>query len=240
MNPYHLKAANYARYRWNYHPTAVEAIFSVSGLTRKCFAADLGAGTGILTRHLTQYCQFVYAIEPGVAMIRQMQTQNNLQRVLGCAEQIPLPANSLDLITAAQAAHWFTPLPTQKEIARVLKPQGWLAFLQNRSEPNDFDKAFQSLMTPQYGITLPEKRILPNIKQYFQAATLQQFTFSFALNQSWETVWGALTSASFIPDESHQAYPLLYTKTAELFFQFAVNNKLQQTVQTELLIGKVA
>jgi hypothetical protein len=47
---YSSKAEKYARYRWEYAPRAVEAIFIFAGLSGDSIVADIGAGSGILTR----------------------------------------------------------------------------------------------------------------------------------------------------------------------------------------------
>jgi SAM-dependent methyltransferase len=52
----------------------------------------------------------------------------------GTAEAIPLPDDSVDALTVAQAFHWFEHEKALHEIARVLRPGGGLAFLWNRRD----------------------------------------------------------------------------------------------------------
>jgi ubiquinone/menaquinone biosynthesis C-methylase UbiE len=44
--------------------------------------------------------------------------------VVASAEALPLPDDDVDVVTAAQAAHWFEPGPAATEMARVLRPGG--------------------------------------------------------------------------------------------------------------------
>jgi SAM-dependent methyltransferase len=94
--------------------------------------ADLGAGTGKLTRQLVAVGADVVAIEPAAGMRRRLQAGVPGVTVLdGTAEDIPLPDASVDVVTAGQAFHWFDTRPALDEIARVLRPAGWLALLWN-------------------------------------------------------------------------------------------------------------
>ena len=51
--------------------------------------------------------------------------------LLGTAEDIPLPDNSVDAVLVAQAWHWFDPERAVKEVARVLRPGGRLGLVWN-------------------------------------------------------------------------------------------------------------
>ena len=76
MNTHHAfstKAEKYARYRWSYVPEAVEAFCRAAGLGAHSSAADLGAGTGILTRQLAGRVGRVYGVEPNPEMRREAQ-----------------------------------------------------------------------------------------------------------------------------------------------------------------------
>jgi SAM-dependent methyltransferase len=49
----------------------------------------------------------------------------------GTAEAVPLPDADVDVVTAAQAAHWFDPAPAAAELRRVLRPGGAVTFVWN-------------------------------------------------------------------------------------------------------------
>ncbi len=92
---YTTKAEKYARFRWDYDPRAVGAIFSIAHLSAVSTVADIGAGTGILTRHFLGRIARVYAIEPNAAMRRQaarrIPSEHGFYLIGASAEQVPLP-----------------------------------------------------------------------------------------------------------------------------------------------------
>ncbi len=70
QNPYANKAELYARYRWDYAPQTMEALLALTGAGPHTLVADVGAGTGIFTRHWMGHVERVYAIEPEAEMRR--------------------------------------------------------------------------------------------------------------------------------------------------------------------------
>jgi SAM-dependent methyltransferase len=99
---------------------------------------DLGAGTGKLTRSLVALGHRVIAVEPLPEMIAHLRKAvPGVTAVEGGAEAIPLAAGSADIVTAAQAFHWFDHGPALREIARVLRPGGWLALVWNTRDDQE-------------------------------------------------------------------------------------------------------
>ena len=93
---------------------------------------DLGAGTGKLTRSLVALGHRVTAVEPLEEMLAQLRASVPAARALtGGAEAIPLPDASIDVVTCAQAFHWFDHDRALAEIARVLRPGGRIALVWN-------------------------------------------------------------------------------------------------------------
>jgi SAM-dependent methyltransferase len=108
-----------------------EAVRWLAG-ERPCDVVDLGAGTGKLTRSLVALGHRVIAVEPLSEMLVQLRTAvPEATAVEGGAEAIPLPQESADVVTAAQAFHWFDHGPALREIARVLRPGGRVALVWN-------------------------------------------------------------------------------------------------------------
>jgi len=96
---------------------------------------DLAAGTGKLTRRLVELGAAIRAVEPVGAMSLELERAVPGIEVLdGTAEAIPLPDSSCDVVTVAQAFHWFDAPAALEEISRVLRPGGRLALLWNERD----------------------------------------------------------------------------------------------------------
>ncbi|RRR98697.1 class I SAM-dependent methyltransferase [Glycomyces terrestris] len=103
--------------------------------------ADLGAGTGLLTRGLTALGHRVTAVEPDAQMLAKLtaSTPGLAAALEGAAERLPLPDASVDVVTAGQSFHWFDRPTALPEIRRVLRPGGVLAPIWNlRDESVDW------------------------------------------------------------------------------------------------------
>jgi SAM-dependent methyltransferase len=99
---------------------------------------DLGAGTGKLTRSLAALGHRVTAVEPLDEMRGELEAALPSVRALaGSAEAIPLQDASTDVVTCAQAFHWFDHAVALLEIARVLRPDGRLALIWNSRDDRD-------------------------------------------------------------------------------------------------------
>ncbi len=134
-------------------------------------ALDLGAGTGKFTELLVRRAHHVVAVEPSQAMLAVL--TDKLPRVsthLAAAEAIPVATASQDLVTVAQAFHWFDRESACAEISRVLRPGGRLALLWNNPDPAcPWDRAAYHVAHPGLSLTededgRPRRESLPNLE----------------------------------------------------------------------------
>ncbi len=122
------EAAAYERGRPSYPPEAIDWLLPPG--TRRVL--DLGAGTGKLTVRLVERGLDVVAVDPIPEMLEVLsRSLPQTPALLGTAEEIPLPDNSVDAVVVAQAWHWFDPQRATREIARVLRPGGRLGLVWN-------------------------------------------------------------------------------------------------------------
>jgi SAM-dependent methyltransferase len=139
-------AEQYERTRPDYPPAVLEAL----PLGEDAEVLDLGAGTGKLTRVLTQRYRRVVAVEPldGMRAILERVVPAAESRA-GNAEAIPLPDASVEGVFAGQAFHWFANDQAIAEIARVLRPGGLLALIWNSPDddrPSPLPEGYQAYL----------------------------------------------------------------------------------------------
>jgi ubiquinone/menaquinone biosynthesis C-methylase UbiE len=122
----------YERARPEYPAEAIAWITRELDLREGRTVADLGAGTGKLTRALIATGARVIAVEPGDAMLAELhRVLPGVAALRGAAEAIPLADESVDAITAGSAFHWFRHEEALPELHRVLRPGGALGVLWN-------------------------------------------------------------------------------------------------------------
>src|SRR5688572_19879719 len=112
---------------------------------------DVGAGVGHLSVPLAAAGHRVCAIDPALAMLEQLarrarEAGQAVECLHACAEALPLPAASADLLVVADALHFLDAERAGGEIGRVLRPGGALALIQCQPAPTPFMRALQELM----------------------------------------------------------------------------------------------
>ena len=90
-------------------------------------AIDVATGNGQAATGLAPYFDEVLATEPSEAQLARARPHPRILYRRGRAEQIDVPDGSCDLLTAAQAAHWFDWEAFPTEALRVLAPGGVVA-----------------------------------------------------------------------------------------------------------------
>jgi SAM-dependent methyltransferase len=90
-------------------------------------AWDAGCGSGQASAGLASQFQRVYATDPSKAQIDQAVAAANIDYCVERAEDCSLREVSADLVTVAQALHWFDIEEFHAQVERVLRPGGIVA-----------------------------------------------------------------------------------------------------------------
>lgn len=118
-------ASAYARYRPEY---PAELFSYLASLTpRREVALDCATGSGQAAVGLADYYALVVASDGSVSQLQSAQRHPHVAYIGNLAEQPALQSHSVDLVVAAQAAHWFDHERFYPEVRRVLRSDGALA-----------------------------------------------------------------------------------------------------------------
>jgi SAM-dependent methyltransferase len=126
-------ASVYEAGRPEYPVEAVEWMLApVPDPGRPLRVADVGAGTGKLSRRVAGLGADVVAVDPDAAMLAELRRRvPDVEVHVGTAERLPLPDASRDAVVLGQAWHWVDQAPASREVARVLSPGGVLGLVWN-------------------------------------------------------------------------------------------------------------
>ena len=131
-------ADEYELGRPGYPPEVVAAVAERLGLPARARIADVGAGTGKLTRALIAAGHDVVAIEPLPGFRERLRAGvPEADARDGTAEALPLADAEVDAVVCANAFHWFDAPRAVAEFARVIRPGGGLALIQHDGVEDD-------------------------------------------------------------------------------------------------------
>jgi SAM-dependent methyltransferase len=125
----------YERARPSYPDDAIAWLVERTGMVPGTVVLDVGAGTGKLTRLLAPTGARVIAVEP-IPEMRAL-IEGAAEIVDGTAEELPFADGFADVVTVAQAFHWFDLDRALPELQRVLRPGGHLALVWNSRDLSD-------------------------------------------------------------------------------------------------------
>ncbi|MGA8180185.1 MAG: class I SAM-dependent methyltransferase [Desulfobacterales bacterium] len=115
----------YSQYRPDYPADLFRFLSSIA--TGHDLAWDCATGSGQAARGLAKYFHKVIATDASEQQIEHAIHHENISYQVAPAHKSTLQAGSIDLITVAQALHWFEFDRFYEEARRVLKPSGIIA-----------------------------------------------------------------------------------------------------------------
>jgi SAM-dependent methyltransferase len=242
------RAAEYTRYRPAYPKALIPVLEDVCYLTKHAVVADVGAGTGILTRLFAENGNRVIAVEPNDDMRRTsedvLRSFPTVSIIKGQAEATTLPDASVDLIVVGQAFHWFSPAPTYREFARIATAQGALAVVWNHRPVGvtEFMDEFESVLRAHGGeyARNAQELIDDKILAGFFRATMTLRTFHNPQQLGLLALQGLLRSISYAPPPGHPAYEPMMDQLQRVFAAHQKNDVVTIDHETRLYCGRLA
>lgn len=241
------RVENYVRYRPGYPPEVLQTLTAECGLQPQHVVADIASGTGIWTRLLLDRGNLVYGVEPNAEMRaageRLLCDYTRFRSIAGTAEATTLPGESVDFLTAAQAAHWFDRANARKEFTRILKPGGWLVLMWNErvTDSTPFLREYEQMLL-QYGTDYEDvrhERTTDEVNQFFDPAHFEQRVFDMEQRCDYAGAEGRLLSSSYAPGPQHPNYAAMLHQMRRIFEAHAGNGEIEFAYKTRLYFGQI-
>lgn len=220
---------------------------------QQAHVVDLGAGSGQLTAGLLQQGLRVTAVEPSADMralaVQRLGQQAGFAASAGTAEATSLPSGCADLITAAQAFHWFEIGAARRECLRLLKPKAEVALIWNdRRSEDPMQEALDALFDEFGGARRQAQKQHMNRQGdlHERAGLAAFFAGPVPASRHWDHEHqldsaGLLSlafSRSYIPARDSAEGQVLTQRLGELFARFAQQGRLTMSYRCLAVIGR--
>jgi SAM-dependent methyltransferase len=239
---------NYVRYRPGYPREVLNLLRKECALTSDSIIADVASGTGFFTRVLLENGNRVFGVEPNAEMRRAgevfLQSYPRFTSVAGTAEETTLPEHSVEIVTAAQAAHWFDREKARGEFTRILKPGGWCVLLWNerRTDSTPFLREYEQLLLT-YGTDYEEvrhERTTAEIAGFFSPSPFASRALEMRQEVDYAGLKGRLLSSSYTPTPEHSNYEPMLGELRRIFDEHQTNGRVSLDYNTLVYHGQLS
>ncbi|MEO0455451.1 MAG: methyltransferase domain-containing protein [Cyanobacteria bacterium P01_A01_bin.114] len=242
------RVADYVQYRPDYPPALLAYLTQHCGLTPEDVVADVGSGTGMLSRHFLENGNAVYGVEPnpdmGAAAVSLLENYAYFNPIDAPAEATQLLTDSVDWVVAGQAFHWFNRPVVRTEFERILKPGGWVALVWNdRLESDPFQQAYEQFLLA-YATDyrhINHRHVTPAVlADFFSPNPMRMATFENSQIFDFEGLKGRLLSCSYAPTADDPTYAQMIAALRSLFNIHSRGGQLLFRYTTRLYYAQMA
>lgn len=242
------RVTDYVRARPSYPTELIELLRAEIGLGPERTVADIGSGTGILTGLLLDSKCRVIGVEPNDEMRGAAEARLGalaaFQSVAGTAENTGLPEHSVDVVTAAQAFHWFDVERSSREFRRILRREGWVALIWNRRRVGDnaFLEGYERFLE-EWGRGYEKVRESWNVEaslaDVFGGGQVHRRRFPNEQLLDFEGLKSRFLSSSYAPSRDDAQAPAASAALRRLFDDHAPGGTARMTYDTDVYYGRL-
>lgn len=240
------RAEAYACYRPGYPIRVLDILREKIGLLRVRTVADLGSGTGLSSELFLAAGHSVYGVEPNpemrAAAESRLREEPRFHSVDGRAEATGLASDSIDLVVAGQAFHWFDPELARRECVRILRGRhALLLFNARRTEGSPFLEAYEALLRchgTDYARARHDRGLERALARFYPEGYGRRMLPNEQLLDR-DGLVGRTVSCSYVPGPDHPAHQPLREALDRLFERHAREGFVRLEYRTEIYFGRL-
>lgn len=239
----------YREHRPRYPREIVNVLRRECGLTAELTIADVAAGTGLLAEIFLENGNTVIAVEPNAAMreaCKELREEfPRLRCVDGTAEATGLADGFVDMVSVGQAMHWFDLEAARRELARILRPDGWCVVVDNcrRMGGDAFHDGYERLLTD-YGVEYHAVKDLylnrEKLAAFFAPSAMRYVTLPNHQFLALDGLRGRVLSSSYMPQPGDASYPATTDAVDALFARHERDGVVRMEYETAICCGLLA
>jgi SAM-dependent methyltransferase len=241
------RVETYVRFRPSYPKGVIDVLRDECGLSSEAVVADVASGTGLFTRLLLENSNPVFGVEPNAEMRRAgeeyLAAFPYFTCVSGTAESTTLPDHSIDLITSAQAAHWFRRDEAIREFQRILKSSHYVVLIFNDRQVKGcaFADDYESLVV-KYGTDYSDVKRLGRIfegDEFFSPFKCEKRVLPNHQDLGYTALEGRLLSSSYAPQRGDPACEPMLADLRCMFDKHQRGGLVRMEYDTNIYFGKL-
>lgn len=240
------RASEYSKYRPGYPRKIIAILEKEIGLNKRWDVADVGSGTGILSRPFVRYGNKVFGVEPNEEMRLSAEKSlgrrfSNFVSVSGRAEATSLPSHSVHLVLVGQALHWFDQDGAKREFARILMRNGYVSIVYNRRrQDGGVEMAYSDLIRryARRGATVPEAGDA-FVSRFFGAGLRGRFSVPNSQTLDLDGLLGRLASASYMPRRASRKWASIEEEAKRIIREYGRRGRVSLHYDTTIYLGRV-
>lgn len=239
---------DYVRYRPGYPAGVLTFLSENCGLHSRHVIADIGSGTGLLSKLFLDNGNHVYGVEPNpemyVAGEEFLQKYPNSAGVSGSAEATTLAEHSVDFVAAGQSFHWFDPAASRAEFSRILKPDGWVVVIWNERllDTTPFLRDYEALLHrfgTDYAKVSDSYPRAEQMRSFFASEDFLSHDLSNLQEFDFEGLSGRLRSSSYVPAADHPNFSQMINELKHVFAAYQHQGKVRFDYRTRIYAGRL-
>lgn len=248
LNRFSDRVESYIKYRPDY-PTELISFFSKEiGMDQNSVIADIGSGTGISSELFLKNGNKVIGVEPNKEMRsaaeRLLSTYEGFTSVAATAEKTDLEKESVDVIVAGQAFHWFDKAKCKEEFKRILKKNGTVVLIWNdrRTDSTEFLRTYEDFIIKHATdyLEVNHKNLDDEIfDDFFGKGKWKTKAFDNFQYFDLGGLKGRILSSSYMPAPGTSGFEPMMAELEKVFDQFKQNEKVTIEYDTRIFYGSL-